>query len=101
MQSRIRRDRLVLWRVPRPAYASLNDVASPPGAGTSFGSEDDSVEFLASLEQSTIGTIVRESLWAYPTLLVLHALGLAFVVGVNAAIDLRVLGVARDRKSVV
>jgi hypothetical protein len=54
------------------------------------------VEFLASLEQSTIGTIVRESLWVYPTLLVLHALGLAFIVGVNAAIDLRVLGVAQD-----
>ena len=54
------------------------------------------VEFLASLEQSTLGTFVRESLWVYPTLLVAHAIGLAFVVGIHAAIDLRVLGVARE-----
>ena len=35
------------------------------------------------------------SLWAYPTILFLHTVGLGFLVGLNAAIDLRILGVAR------
>jgi len=50
-----------------------------------------------SLENSAFGTWVRESksLWAYPTILFLHTVGLGFLVGLNAAIDLRILGVAR------
>jgi hypothetical protein len=52
--------------------------------------------FLASLENSGFGTWVRESssLWAYPTVLFLHTVGLGFLVGLNVAIDLRILGVA-------
>lgn len=55
------------------------------------------MSFLLSLENSAFGTWVRESssLWAYPTILFLHTVGLGFLVGLNAAIDLRVLGVAR------
>jgi hypothetical protein len=39
---------------------------------------------------------VRESgsIWSYPTIIFLHSLGLAFVVGLNWAIALRLLGVA-------
>jgi hypothetical protein len=56
------------------------------------------VEFLASLEHSAFGTWVREAptIWAYATVLFLHTVGLGFVVGMNVAIDLRILGVARQ-----
>lgn len=51
---------------------------------------------LASLEHSAFGTWVREAptIWAYPTVLFLHTVGLAFLVGINVAIDMRILGVA-------
>jgi hypothetical protein len=56
------------------------------------------MQFLASLEHSGFGTWVREAptIWAYPTVLFLHTVGLAFLVGINVAIDLRILGVARS-----
>jgi len=52
--------------------------------------------FLSLLEQSGFGTWVREAptIWAYPTILFLHTVGLGFLVGINVAIDLRILGVA-------
>jgi hypothetical protein len=55
------------------------------------------MQFLSSLEHSAFGTWVREAptIWAYATILFLHTVGLGFVVGVNVAIDLRILGVAR------
>jgi hypothetical protein len=55
------------------------------------------MSFLASIENSALAAWVRESssLWAYPTILFLHTVGLGFLVGLNAAIDLRILGVAR------
>jgi hypothetical protein len=55
------------------------------------------MQFLASLENSAIGTWVRESssLWAYPAILFMHTVGLGFLVGLNLAINLRILGVAR------
>jgi hypothetical protein len=46
------------------------------------------------METSLLGSAVRDHLWVYPALLVLHAVGLAFAVGVNLAIALRVFGVA-------
>jgi uncharacterized protein DUF6644 len=54
------------------------------------------MQFLATLERSSFGTWVREAptIWAYPTVLFLHTVGLAFLVGINVAIDLRILGVA-------
>ena len=55
------------------------------------------MSFLLSVENSAFGTWVRESksLWAYPTILFLHTVGLGFLVGLNAAIDLRIIGFAR------
>jgi len=55
------------------------------------------MSFLASIENTAVASWVRESssLWAYPTILFLHTVGLGFLVGLNAAIDLRILGVAR------
>ena len=51
-------------------------------------------DFLATIEGLPISTWLRESnsIWAYPTMLTLHTLGLALLVGASAALDLRVLG---------
>lgn len=54
-------------------------------------------DLLVWLEGTALATWTRESpsLWAYPTILTLHTVGLGIVVGLAAAIDLRLLGVAR------
>ncbi|HEY5619365.1 MAG TPA: hypothetical protein VIK60_15605 [Vicinamibacterales bacterium] len=51
---------------------------------------------LAQLEQTGLATWIRESgvLYGYPLILFLHTLGLGTLVGLNSAIDLRLLGVA-------
>lgn len=56
------------------------------------------MDFLIRLEESGLGTWVRESpsLWAYPTVLFLHTVGMAVVVGIASAIALRLLGIAPD-----
>jgi len=56
------------------------------------------MDFLASLEQSGFSTWVRESpsVWAYPTILFMHTVGLGFLVGTSMVIDLRVLGFSSD-----
>jgi hypothetical protein len=53
-------------------------------------------DFLLWLETAALSTWLRESgsLWAYPTVLTTHTLGMAMLVGANAALDLRLLGVA-------
>ena len=54
------------------------------------------VDFLVWLEATALSTWLRESisLLAFPTVLVLHTVGMGFLVGANAAMDLRILGVA-------
>jgi len=54
------------------------------------------MDVLRAIEDSGVGIWVRESgsLWSYPTIIFLHAVGLTFVAGVNAAVDLRLLGFA-------
>ena len=56
------------------------------------------MEILTSLEHSGVATWIRESpsIWGYPTILTLHTVGLAVLVGANWALDLRLLGVARQ-----
>jgi hypothetical protein len=51
-------------------------------------------ELFATLENLPFSTWLRESnsIWAYPTVLTLHTIGLALLVGASAALDLRVLG---------
>lgn len=53
-------------------------------------------DVLLWLESTGLSTWVRESgsLWAYPMILTMHTLGMSLLVGANAAIDLRLLGVA-------
>jgi hypothetical protein len=52
--------------------------------------------FFILLEQNSIGTWVAESesLLAFPTILALHAVGMGLLAGTNAAMDLRILGIA-------
>jgi hypothetical protein len=54
------------------------------------------MDLLRAVENSGFGIWVRESgsMWSYPTIIFLHAVGLTFVAGVNAALDLRLLGFA-------
>jgi hypothetical protein len=54
------------------------------------------MDFLLRLEQSSFSTWIREggSLWGYPAILFLHTIGLGTVAGVNAGINLRLLGFA-------
>ena len=52
------------------------------------------MEWLAWLESTTYATWVRQSrsIWAYPSILTAHTLGLAVLVGGNVALDLALLG---------
>jgi hypothetical protein len=52
------------------------------------------MEFLLWLEQTSFSSWMRESpsVWAYPTILFLHTLGLGLLVGASMVIDLRILG---------
>jgi uncharacterized membrane protein len=54
------------------------------------------MKFLDVVENLPFSVWVRESgsIWSYPTIIFLHSLGLAFVVGLSAAIALRLLGCA-------
>ncbi len=51
--------------------------------------------FLLSYENGPIGVFIRESLWGYPITLSSHAVGMAAVMGVVLALNMRVLGYAR------
>jgi hypothetical protein len=52
--------------------------------------------FLAWVESTTLSQWVvgSPSMFAFPGILVLHAIGMGFAVGVSAALNLRILGVA-------
>lgn len=55
------------------------------------------MDFLVKLEESGFSTWVRESssVWAYPTFIFLHSLGMGFLVGTSMLIDLRLLGFSK------
>jgi len=50
---------------------------------------------LISLEQSTLGAAMRESIWLYPTVEIIHIFGFILLVGSIAGFDLRLLGLHR------
>jgi len=52
---------------------------------------------LSWLEATGFSTWVREgeTIWAFPTILTLHTFGMGLLVGANAVIDLRLLGIGR------
>lgn len=54
------------------------------------------MNFLDTIEQLSFSTWVREStsVWAYPTILWLHVMGMGVVAGISGLISLRLLGVS-------
>jgi hypothetical protein len=56
--------------------------------------------FLHALEATSVGTIVRESLYGFPILVAIHLMGLALSVGTLMWFDLRLLGVALQSAAV-
>lgn len=54
------------------------------------------MDFLMRIEETGLSTWLRESpsVWAFPTVLALHTLGLGLAVGGSAVVSLRVLGTA-------
>jgi len=55
-------------------------------------------EFYSWVESLSFSTWLRESgsLWSYPIVLTLHTMGLGMLVGFNAAVNLRLLGIAPE-----
>ena len=62
------------------------------------GTGGDGLNVFVDIEQSGIGTWIRESpsILSYPTILFLHTVGLGLLVGTSVAIDLRILGAGRE-----
>jgi hypothetical protein len=54
------------------------------------------MDFLMWLQHTSVATWVREStsVFSFPSILLLHTIGMALVVGIAAAIDFRILGFA-------
>jgi hypothetical protein len=54
------------------------------------------MDFLRFIEQSSFSQWVTgsSSVFAFPTILLLHTIGMGVVVGINAGLDLRILGLA-------
>ena len=50
------------------------------------------MEFFTWIEETALAEWVRVSAWGYPLMITLHSVGLAIVVGLAVAIDLRLLG---------
>ena len=64
--------------------------ASAPAAGSILS-------FCAWLEQSSVGVLVRESLWGFQIVVAIHIFGLILSVGTLVWFDLRLLGVSMRR----
>lgn len=50
---------------------------------------------MQAFEQSWLSTIIRESIWLYPTIETLHLLGIATLFGSILLLDLRLIGLGR------
>jgi hypothetical protein len=53
------------------------------------------ISALAWVESTALSQWIVGSLWAFPVILTLHAIGMGFAVGLSAMVDLRILGVGR------
>src|SRR5438270_4137859 len=57
------------------------------------------VAFSKCLESTWWVTGVRTSLWAYPFIQLIHFSGLSVWLGTNAAVDMRLMGVGKNRQT--
>ena len=58
------------------------------------------LQFCQWLDQTSIGTVIRQSLWLFPAIETIHLLGMAALVGTVTVLDLRLLGWAAQRQRV-
>src|SRR5215472_14035592 len=58
------------------------------------------LEFCQWLDQSSVGTAIRQSLWLFPAIETVHLLGMATLVGTITVLDLRLLGWAARQQPV-
>ena len=49
-------------------------------------------EICQALQDSAVGTSIRESIWTFPIIETVHVLGLAVSVGILVMLDLRLVG---------
>ena len=50
---------------------------------------------MGAIEQTALGVAMRQWLWLYPSVEIVHIVGIALLVGSIAVLDLRLLGLAR------
>ncbi len=48
--------------------------------------------FCQWLEQTTVGTVIRQSLWLFPVIETIHIFGIVILVGATSILDLRLMG---------
>ena len=58
------------------------------------------LEFCQWLDQTSVGTAIRQSLWLFPAIETMHLLGMAALVGTITMLDLRLLDVAARQQPV-
>lgn len=58
------------------------------------------LEFFQWLQDTWLGTGIRESLWLFPVLYTLHIFGVVILVAATSALDLRMLGLVMRKESV-
>jgi hypothetical protein len=58
------------------------------------------LEFCQWLDQNSVGSTVRQSLWLFPAIETVHLLGMAALVGTITVLDLRLLGWAMPQRPV-
>jgi len=57
-------------------------------------------QFFEQLENTSVGTAIRESIWLFPTIETVHVLSIVLVVGSIMIVDLRLLNVASRKRAV-
>ena len=58
------------------------------------------LEFCQWLEQTSVGSAIRQSLWLFPAIETIHLLGMAALLATITVLDLRLMGVAARRQPV-
>lgn len=58
------------------------------------------LEFCQWLDQTSVATAIRQSLWLFPAIETVHLLGMAALVGTITVLDLRLLGWAMPQRRV-
>jgi hypothetical protein len=56
----------------------------------------ESMPTMGLIENSALGLAMRQSLWLYPVVEIVHLAGIALLFGSIAVLDLRLLGLSRD-----